>query len=123
MRVPIAHLNVDLIVAGSTEGHEILFVVATTARNREDVMYLLHQRDMPFHQTHFTERVLRGVTAADAFPRAAIGFIHVGTSLILVVLLPGDLLVLGTILIVRQVGTARIRARVLWLFRHDDRPS
>lgn len=86
-------------------------------------MDLLHKRDATFLQTHFTERVLGGVTVADAFPRAAIGFIHVGISLILVVLLPGDLLVLGTILIVRQVGTARIRARVLRLFWHDDRPS
>ena len=123
MRVPVAHLNVDFVVTGSTERHEILFVVTATAGNGENVMDLFHQRDTSFLQTHFTERVLGGITVADAFPRASIGFIHVGTSLILVVLLPGDLLMLGAILIVRQVGAARIRTRVLWLFGHGVRPS
>ncbi len=86
-------------------------------------MDLLHQRNSSFFQTHFTERVLSCISISDAFPGASISFIYVWASLIPVVLLSGNLLVLWAVLLVGQVGAPRVRARVLRLFWHGDRPS
>jgi len=123
VRVPVAHLNMDLVVTGSAEGHKVLFVVSATAGYGKDVMDLLHQRDSSFLQTHFTEWVLGGVVISDALPGAAICLIYVWTPLVSVVLLSSCLLVQGAVLFVRQFGAAWICTRVLWLFGHGNRPS
>ena len=85
-------------------------------------MDLLHKGEPTFLQTHLAERVLGGVPVPDALPGTAVGLIHVGVSLVPVVLPPHRLLVAWTVLPLGQVGAARIRARTFRFSWHGSSP-
>lgn len=57
MRVPISHLQMDFVVAGTAKGHEVSAVVCAATGYREDMMDLFHQSHAAFLQTLLTKGV------------------------------------------------------------------
>ena len=113
MRVPISHLQMDLVMAGSAKGHKVSSVVSAATGYGKNVMDLFHQGHAAFLQTLLTQRVLCGVAVADAFPRTAIGFVDRGTALIFVVLLALSFLMLRAVQFICQIWASGICAWTL----------
>lgn len=57
MRVAISQLQMDFVVAGAAEGHEVGALVCPSARNRDDMVDLFHQGHTAFLQTLLTQGV------------------------------------------------------------------
>ena len=54
--------------------------------DRQDMVYLVHQREAAFLVTHLTERVLPGIPIPDSFPGPSVLFMDIGRTCIFVVL-------------------------------------
>ena len=84
--MPVAHLNVNLVVAGTAEGHEVAPLMRSAFADRKDMVYLVHQRATAFLVTHLTERMLPGIPIPDSFPGPSVLFMYIRSTCILVVL-------------------------------------
>ena len=102
---------VDLVVAGSAHGHEIVPCMSATLRNGLFVMYFLCRNKSALLLTLLAERVLTDVSITDSFPGTAVLLVDVRGTLVLVVLSAGYGSVVGTVLSICKIGTAGIRTR------------
>ena len=78
MRMPVAHCDVDLVVAGFAEGHQIAAIVGAALADGDDVMNLFHQGHATFLVTHLAERMLLRISIPDPFPSAAVLPVDIG---------------------------------------------
>ena len=108
----------DPRVAGLAQAHEVTVVVGATLAQRKDVMYFLGGRQPPVSFTLFAQRVCGEVAGADSFPRPSVPSRCSGVTQVLVVNMLVVLFVFRTVSFVREVGTAGIRARMLWPCGH-----
>lgn len=97
---------VNLGMAGTTQAHQVLSCVSTTLGDGFLVMNLFCRNKPTILFTQLTERMLRDVSVADAFPGAAVLLVDVRGTLVFVVLSAGNGCVVCTILSIRKVGTA-----------------
>lgn len=118
MRMPIAHLNVDLVVARTAEGHEVAAIVCAAFTDRDDVVHLFHERDPSFCQTPLAKRMLRSIAIPDPFPGTTVLPVHIRCAGIFVVLPVYFFPVLFAVLSVRESGTAGPGAGSFWFRRH-----
>ncbi len=106
-----SHLNMNLVVTTAAQTHEVILGVCAAFAYRKNVMDLLNGCVPSLLETHLTERVLRDISVADAFPCASVLFVHVGGSFVSIVILPCHFAVPLTVLTVCEFGTSGIRAR------------
>ena len=66
MHVSVAHLQVNFVMTGPAERHEIAALMRSALGHRKNVVHLLHQGHTTFFQTHLTQRMLGSITVADA---------------------------------------------------------
>ena len=99
---------VDLIVAGSTQGHKVLSGMGAAFGNRDLVMYLCRRNQFSFLLTLLTQRMLADVSVTDAFPGTAILFVDIRRSFIPVVLSACNRSMILTILAIGQLWAARV---------------
>ena len=99
---------VDLVVAGSAQGHKVFSGMGATFGNRDLVMYLCRRDQFSFLLTLLTQRMLTYVSVTDAFPGTAILFVDVRSALVLVVLSACNRRMILTILTINQLWTARV---------------
>ena len=114
---------VDLVVAGSTQRHEVFPGVSTALGDWCLVMHLCRRGHLPDLDTLLTQRVLADVSVPDAFPCTAIFAVHVSSTLILVILAACYSGMIGTVLSVCQIGAARVGAGSLGFSWHGYPPS
>ena len=104
--MPVAHLDVDLVMARTAKGHEVAALMRTAFADRDDVMYLFHECDPAFCQASLTKRMLRCIAIPDPFPGASVLPVHVRRAVIFVVLPVYFFPVLFAVLSVRESWTA-----------------
>ena len=80
MRMPVAHLNVNLVMAGTAERHEVVPLMRSAFTDRKYMVHLVHQHEAAFPVTHLTERMLSGIPISDSFPGPPILFVYVGST-------------------------------------------
>lgn len=73
-------------VTGLTQAHEVVHGVRSSLRDRQDVVNLLHRSQPTSFETHFAERMCRGVPVTDTSPRIAVLLVYVRGTLVLVIL-------------------------------------
>ena len=100
------------------KAHEVVLIVGAALRQRLDVVHLLGRGDSSFLLTHLTQRVLRYMAVADAFPRSAVPAAHSRVPVILLVTFVLLLLMFLTEPAVRKPRTAGVGARALWFSWH-----
>lgn len=93
-------------MTGATQAHQILSCVSATLGDGFLVMNLFRRNKPTSLFTQLTERMLRDVSVADAFPGTAVLLVDVWTAFVLVVLPAGNGCVVDTVLSIREVGTA-----------------
>ena len=71
-----------------------------------------------FLLTHLSQRMGGNIPVTDALPCSAVGLVHIGSPLILVVVSASHSFVVGTVLLVSKVRTAWIGTRALGFARH-----
>lgn len=68
----VSHLVVDLVVAGSAQGHEVGILMGSALRNRNDMMDLIHHRNPSFPVALLTVRIQCGMPVPCFLPGCAI---------------------------------------------------
>ena len=97
----VAALAMNLLVTASAKTHEVLLIIGSAFRERNDVVDLL-DRDLPaVLQALLTERMLVNVAGSDLCPAPPVAFAGRVAALELLVVLFHDLGVLLTINTVR----------------------
>ena len=114
----VTALRMDLGVAGMAEGHQVRFTVVAALSQRLDVMHLLCLDEPAFPLASLTKRVCIHVPVTDAFPRPSIFSFDCRVPAVLLISLVLQFLMLLTKPAVRQLGTAGVRTRTLWLSWH-----
>ena len=99
---------VDLVVAGSAQGHKVLSGMGAAFGNRDLVMHLCRRNQFSFFLTLLTQRMLADVSVTDAFPGTAILFVDIRRSFIPVVLSACSHRMILTILTIGQLWTAGV---------------
>jgi len=97
-------------MATLAQAHEVILIVGAAFADGKDVVNLFDCDVLAILQAALTERVLVNVSISDPFPCAAVGAVHIGVALVLIVLLPGLLPMHFTILLVGQVRAAGVGA-------------
>ena len=87
--MPVSHLDVHLIMAGSAQGHKVFRRMRPATGDWELVVYLFGGCHPAFGITPLAEGVLLIVPISDAFPFASVFSLYVRRSLVLIVLLSG----------------------------------
>ena len=118
MRVPVAHLKMDPVMARTAKRHEVAALMCATPTDGDDVMNLIHQSDAAFPVAHLTERMLRSIPISDPFPGTAVLPVHIGRPCIFVVLVVYCFSVLFAVLPVCEPGASRVGTGAFRLFRH-----
>ena len=118
--VPIAHLDMDFVVAAPAQAHEVRPVMSPAFADGQDVMDLVHQDSTAFFEATFAQRMLLRVAVPDPLPNASVLPVHVGRTFVSVVLPAGQVFVLIAVLSVGQVRAPGIGTRTLRLARHID---
>lgn len=114
----VTALRMDLGVAGMAEGHQVRFTVVAALSQRLDVMHLLRLGKPAFALAPLTKRVCIHVPVTDTFPRPSISSFDCRVPAVLFITLVLQFLMLLTKPAVRQLGTAGVRTRTLWLSWH-----
>lgn len=114
----VSHLNVDLVVARTAEGHEVRPVMSPATADGNDVVHLFHQGHPAFLETHLTEGMLLCVAVAYPFPGTTVLPVYIRRALIFVVLTVHFFSVLFAVLPVREPGASRVGARSFRFCRH-----
>ena len=114
---------VDLVVAGSAQGHEIFSGMSAALRDWNLVMNLCCRNNSSDLLTLLTKRMLSDVAVTNPFPGTAILLVDIWGALILVILPPSDSSVIVAVLPIRQLGTTRVRTGALGFSWHDYPPS
>ena len=114
----VTALRMDLGVAGMAEGHQVRFTVVAALSQRLDVMHLLCLGKPAFALAPLTKRVCIHVPVTDPFPRPSISSFDCRVPAVLFITLVLQFLMLLTKPAVRQLGTAGVRTRTLWLSWH-----
>lgn len=84
------------------------------------MMYFLDGDKPSLTLAHLTQRMSGNISVTDTLPRSAISLVHFGSPLVLVVVPARHSFVVGTVLLVSKVGTARVGTRTLGFARHLD---
>ena len=116
--MPVTHLNVDFVMAGTTKAHEVGVHMLPAPTDRHNVMHLVNRDMPPFLQAHFAQRMGRYISFPYASPRLSVFFIYIRRPFVLVVLPALLYPVLLTVLSVRKIRAAGNTAGMLRLFRH-----
>ena len=98
----------DLVVAGSAQGHEIVSGMSAAFRDWDLVVNLCRRNNSAVLFTLLTKRMLSDVAVTDSFPRTAILLVDVWGAFIFVILPSCQGGVVDAVLSVRQLGTAWI---------------
>ena len=76
-------------MAALAQTHEVALIMGATFADGKNVVNLFHRNILSLHKAALTEWVFMNVAVADPFPCAAVGTVHIGITLVLIVLLPG----------------------------------
>ena len=120
MCAPIAHLDMNFVVAGAAEGDKVRSLTCTAVSQRKDVMHFLCGLDNTVHQALLAQRVGFYLSVTDSFPRSAVCILIIGTLVSVVEALRLHL-VLRAVLFTRcgEAWTALVSARSVWFGRHS----
>ena len=116
--MPVAHLDVDLIMAASAQGHEVFCCMRPATGDRELVVYLFGGCHTSFSITALAVGVRLIILISNAFPFATVFLFDVRCPLVLVVLLPCQCTVLIAVGLVGQLRAAGVSAGALRFRRH-----
>lgn len=105
-------------MAGMAEGHQVCFTVVAALSQRLDVMHLLRLDEPAFLLASLTKRVYIHVPVTDAFPRPSIFSFDCRIPAVLFVPLVLYSLMLLAEPPIRQLRTAGVGTRTLWLSWH-----
>ena len=119
LRVSVAKLQMNNVMARAAKGHEIVRRTLAALRDGDNVMHLIHRGQSAFLLAAFTKWVLLDVPVAYTFPRTTIGSVEVRAAGVFVVGFICFLLMLGAVQTVCQLWAAGICARALWLVWHS----
>ena len=108
-----------LCMAGLAEAHQITFCMGSALRDGDNMMHLFNRLEPSFFEALFAQRMRRRIAVTNALPCPPVFLVHIGSAAELVVAIPRQLLMLGTILTVRKVRAAGERAWSLRSCRHD----
>ena len=109
----------NLVVAGTTQRLKVVSGVCATLGDWYDVMYLLCRNKFTVLLTDLAKRMQTDVSVTDAFPRTTVLLIHIGSTLVLVILSAGLGGVGFTILPLCKAWTAGVRTGALGFSRHS----
>ena len=110
MRMSVPKFQMDFVVAGTAQGHEVPGVVRSALGDGQDVVDLLRQRGASLLQTLLAQRMRRRVPLSYPPPRSAVGLVYVRVPLVGIVPPPRQFLMLCAVRSVREIGTAGKRA-------------
>ena len=114
---------VDLVVAGSAQGHEIVSGMSAAFGYRHLVMNLCRRNNSAVLFALLTKRMLCDVAVTNSFPGTAILLVDVWGSFVFVVLASGNSSVIFTVLSVRKLGASGVGTRTLGSTWHFISPS
>ena len=97
-------------MAGLAQRHEIVLIMGTARRQRNDVVYLRSRRHLALAPAHFTQGMRGNKPAPNRWPRAIVPFLHFRRSAVAIVLGRDQFLVRRAVLPVRQLRAARVTA-------------
>ena len=80
MRMPVAKLDMDFVVATLTQTHQVTLRVGSTTADWDDVMDFLDRCELTFLQAAFAQRMEFNVTFPDSSPVPAILLVVVRRS-------------------------------------------
>lgn len=118
----IAQFDMNLIVTGLADRHEVAFGIGSAPVDWQYVVHFLNWRDSPFFQAAFAKGMFLDIPIPDSLPLTPVLPVVVWRTLIRVVLLCGLCLMLLTIGSIGKVRTAWILAWLHWLMRHIPLP-
>ena len=74
--MPVAHLNMYLIMAGAAQAHQIAPVVCAASAYGEDMMDFFCRNGSAILQAHFAKGMSRGIAVTDPLPGSAVLFVY-----------------------------------------------
>jgi hypothetical protein len=95
-------------VAGLTEGLKIGEVMRAALIGRDEMMDFVGRSIFTGLQTFLTKRVLRDIQVTNLTPTRTVDFVVVGRANVFVILPPGDGLMLRTVAVEGDFGTAGV---------------
>ena len=107
-----------LRMAFLAKAYKVTVIVGAALRQRLDMVHLLGRGDSSFLLTHLTQRVLRYMAVADAFPRSAVPAAHSRVPVVLLVAFVLLLLMFFTEPAVHKPRAAGVGAWALWFSWH-----
>ena len=117
-RMPVTKFDMNLIVAGLANRHEVAFGIGSAPVDRNDVMDFLNWRYSSFFQAAFAKGMIPYIPVPDSLPLTPVLPVVVWRTLIRVVFLCSLSLMLLTIGSIGKVRTAWILAWLHWLMWH-----
>ena len=114
--MPVAQLDMDLIVARSADRHEVAFGIGPASVHWKYVMHFLNGSDSSFLQAALTERMFLDVPVSDSLPLASVFFVMVWRTFIRVVFLCSHRLML---LAISSIGKVRTSWISTWNFLRE----
>lgn len=118
MVLVISSGSMDFRMTALAKGDQVVWVVGSTFRERNDVMDFIHRNNDAFLIAEFADWMSLYIFISDPFPGSAVTFMNIFVSSVLVIVSAFSFLVLAAIPGVCQIRTAWIAAGVLWSSWH-----
>lgn len=108
----------DFRMTALAKGDQVVWVVGSTFRERNDVMDFIHRNNDAFLIAEFADWMSLYIFISDPFPGSAVAFMNILVPSVLVIISAFGWFMFAAVPSVRQVGTAWIAAGVLGFSRH-----